>query len=171
MKYILIITLLVGSLWANDFTKEIKSYKKQNYKEDLSRYKKHKHKEKIVLHNQHKKHKKHKKHKPYKPYRPHILHTHNNTFQWHFITQYTHGDIYLNNYDLVQDYKEDVRVYAHQGDSDAQYDLGLMYYNGQGVQQDKIKAYKWWLRSARAGNIFAQNSLDVLCRQSPWACK
>ncbi len=49
--------------------------------------------------------------------------------------------------------------------------LGLSYYNGRGVNQNKIKAYQYWLKAAKTGNSDAQHNLDILCRQSTWACK
>ena len=46
-----------------------------------------------------------------------------------------------------------------------QYDLGI------GVKQNKIKAYQFYLKSAKFGSKQSQNNLDILCRESPWACK
>jgi len=45
-----------------------------------------------------------------------------------------------------KDYKEAVKLYrlsAEQGDAEAQYNLGLMYDEGQGVPQDYKEAVKW----------------------------
>jgi TPR repeat protein len=46
-----------------------------------------------------------------------------------------------------------------------------MYYLGQGVKKNKIKAYQYLMKSAQQGNSVAQNRLDILCKESPWACK
>jgi uncharacterized protein len=40
--------------------------------------------------------------------------------------------------------------------SDAQFVLGLMYDNGQGVPQDYAAAGEWYRKSAEQGNAFAQ---------------
>eukprot|EP00729_Bicosta_minor_P032586 gene32586-biopygen10500 len=44
----------------------------------------------------------------------------------------------------------------------AQYNLGTMYYNGNGVEQDYVKAAKWYRRSAKAGHAKAQNNLGLM---------
>lgn len=46
-----------------------------------------------------------------------------------------------------------------------------MYYMGQGVKKDKIKSYQYLLKAAKQGDSKAQNNLDILCKNSPWACK
>ena len=46
-----------------------------------------------------------------------------------------------------------------------------MYYYGHGVNVDKFKTYELWLKAAKQGNSNAQGNLDILCKQSPWACK
>ena len=48
---------------------------------------------------------------------------------------------------------------AEQGNADAQFNLGLMYFNGTGVPQDDQVALKWFRRSADQGNGFAQFAL------------
>ena len=42
-----------------------------------------------------------------------------------------------------------LRAAAEQGDAEAQYNLGLMYLEGQGVKQDNAEAYAW-IRTAAA---------------------
>jgi len=49
--------------------------------------------------------------------------------------------------------------------------LGLFYYGTEGLEQNKIMAYEWLLKAARNGNENAQELLDMLCSNSPWACK
>ena len=52
-----------------------------------------------------------------------------------------------------QDAQESVKWYrkaAEQGDAQAQFNLGLMYSNGQGVPQDFIRAHVWYSVAAAA---------------------
>jgi TPR repeat protein len=49
--------------------------------------------------------------------------------------------------------------------------IGYMYNTGQGGKKDKIKAYKYYMESAKLSNKDAQNNLDILCSESPWACR
>ena len=51
---------------------------------------------------------------------------------------------------------------AEQGHSDAQYNLGLLYNNGQGVPQDYSTAVKWWTLSAEQGDADAQKALGLM---------
>jgi len=51
---------------------------------------------------------------------------------------------------------------AKQGDAKAQYGLGFMYSQGQGVPKDYKKAAKWYKLSAEQGYADAQNSLGVM---------
>ena len=54
---------------------------------------------------------------------------------------------------------ESVRLRAEQGDADAQYNLGVMYANGEGVPQDDEEAARWWLLGADQGLVNAQYRL------------
>jgi TPR repeat protein len=54
------------------------------------------------------------------------------------------------------------RPLAAQGDADAQYNLGLIYDNGQGVTQDFAEALKWYRLSAAQGNGSAQYHLGLM---------
>ena len=56
---------------------------------------------------------------------------------------------------------DDCRVRAEQGDAKAQYILGRMYENGQGVPQDYKEAVKWYRRSAEQGHSKAQFNLAL----------
>ena len=52
------------------------------------------------------------------------------------------------------DYAEAVKCYrkaAEQGDAAAQYNLGVIYYNGEGVTQDYAEAVKWYRKAAEQG--------------------
>jgi TPR repeat protein len=51
---------------------------------------------------------------------------------------------------------------AEHGDARAQFSLGGMYYNGQGVQQDYAEAAKWTRKAAEQGYTPAQVVLGVL---------
>jgi hypothetical protein len=51
---------------------------------------------------------------------------------------------------------------ADQGEPRAQYNLGLMYLNGQGVQPDLITAYYWITLSANRGNVHARDARDYI---------
>ncbi len=48
------------------------------------------------------------------------------------------------------------RPLAEQGNAKAQYNLGLMYYNGEGVPQDYAEAVKWYRKAAEQGHAKAQ---------------
>ena len=57
------------------------------------------------------------------------------------------------------------RLAAEQGVALAQYNLGVMYTNGEGVMQDYVKAHSWFNLSAVNGNTDARNGRDVLAKQ------
>lgn len=51
---------------------------------------------------------------------------------------------------------------AESGDPRAQYNLGSLYYDGQGVAQDQDLAIKWWGDAAGQGVIEAQHNLGLV---------
>ena len=51
---------------------------------------------------------------------------------------------------------------AEQGDAGAQYNLGVLYANGQGVPQDDKQAVYWYLKAAEQGDASAQNNLGSM---------
>jgi TPR repeat protein len=51
---------------------------------------------------------------------------------------------------------------ANGGDSDAQFNLGYMYDNGEGVPQDAKKAVYWYTLSAEQGDSNAQRKLGLM---------
>lgn len=55
-----------------------------------------------------------------------------------------------------------IQKLANQGHAIAQYSLGVMYDNGQGVRQDYTKAIEWYTKSANQGYASAQFNLGVL---------
>ncbi len=63
--------------------------------------------------------------------------------------------------DDVSDFRETLQL-AEQGNADAQFNLGLMYYDGQGVRQDYAEAVKWYRQAAEQGYVKAQYNLGVM---------
>jgi TPR repeat protein len=55
-----------------------------------------------------------------------------------------------------------LRPLADQGSAGAQYDLGVMYANGQGVPQNYTQAVMWYRKAADGGDAGAQNDLGVM---------
>jgi TPR repeat protein len=51
---------------------------------------------------------------------------------------------------------------ANAGDAMAQYDLGVMYSSGTGVQEDQTEAVKWYRMAAEQGDADAQHNLGVM---------
>ena len=51
---------------------------------------------------------------------------------------------------------------AEAGDASAQFSLGVMYNNGDGVLKDSAEAVKWYRKSAEQGNANAQYNLGVM---------
>ena len=51
---------------------------------------------------------------------------------------------------------------AQDGDCDAQYALGLLYFNGLSVRKNREKAIEWWERAADQTQPQALNSLGVV---------
>ena len=67
-----------------------------------------------------------------------------------------------------KDYKlaaELFRKAADQGDAKAQYNLGMAYDTGQGVDQDYTLAAQWYRKAALQGLPQAQNNLGILYKQ------
>ena len=54
-----------------------------------------------------------------------------------------------------------IRRSAEQGYTEAQYNLGRCYYNGEGVSQDYTQAVYWWSKAAEQGNADAIELLKV----------
>lgn len=51
---------------------------------------------------------------------------------------------------------------AVQGDAEAQFNLGVMYFDGKGVPQDYAEAAKWYRLAATQGNADAQFNLGTM---------
>jgi len=58
-----------------------------------------------------------------------------------------------------------LRPLAAQGNVDAQFNLGSMYYQGKGVTQDYQEAVKWYRLAAEQGDASGQNNLGVMYAQ------
>ncbi len=54
------------------------------------------------------------------------------------------------------------RKAAEQGYAKAQYNLGNMYREGEGVKQDYAKAVRWYTKAAEQGYALAQCNLGVM---------
>ena len=54
---------------------------------------------------------------------------------------------------------------AEQGDASAQYNLGVLYDNGLGVPQDKVRAYMWFTLSVAQGRDGAAAFRDLIARR------
>ena len=54
------------------------------------------------------------------------------------------------------------RKAAEQGDAEAQFNLGIMYHNGQGVPQDHAEAARWYRKAAEQGDADAQFNLGLM---------
>lgn len=52
-----------------------------------------------------------------------------------------------------------LRPLAEQGLAEAQYHLGIMYQDGEGVLQDNKEAARWFLAAAKQGHAFAQTNI------------
>jgi TPR repeat protein len=73
--------------------------------------------------------------------------------------------MYANGEGIKQDYlkaKEWYEKAAIQGDSDSQYNLGVMYANGEGIKQDYLKAKEWYEKAAIQGHPYSQYNLGVM---------
>ncbi len=55
-----------------------------------------------------------------------------------------------------------VRKAAEQRVADAQFSLGIMYDNGEGVPQDHAEALQWWRKAAEQGYATAQYNIGVM---------
>lgn len=64
---------------------------------------------------------------------------------------------------IAENYSRAVYWYtkaAEQGYADAQYQLGLCYYEGRGVKQNYKKAVEWWLKAAEQNHSSSQDRLS-----------
>jgi S1-C subfamily serine protease len=69
---------------------------------------------------------------------------------------------------VVKDEAEAVKWFrksAEQGNASAQYNLGICYYNGQGVVKNEIEGYKWFLLAAAQGALNAKKNVSIAERR------
>lgn len=62
---------------------------------------------------------------------------------------------------MAADFNQVQRL-ANQGDSSAQFDLGMLYYHDEGLRQDSKKAHEWFLKAANQGHVKAQYRLGEM---------
>jgi len=60
-----------------------------------------------------------------------------------------------------QDFEETLRL-AQDGDASAQYSLGVMYHDGDGVTENASAAVKWYRKAAEQGDTRAQFWLGLM---------
>ena len=53
----------------------------------------------------------------------------------------------------------ETRKKAEQGNTDAQFSLGLRYATGDGVPKDEVEAVRWYRKAAEQGDVQAQTNL------------
>jgi len=56
---------------------------------------------------------------------------------------------------------DELKKSAEQGVVAAQYNLGICYYNGDGVKKDLTEAVKWYRKAADQGDFIAQYNLGI----------
>ena len=75
------------------------------------------------------------------------------------------GDVYyLGDLGLVKDVPRAIELYteaAELGSLEAHTKLGLRYYNGDGVEEDKSRAIHHWQQAAMKGHVVSRNNLGA----------
>ena len=61
---------------------------------------------------------------------------------------------------------KELRTRSEYGDADAQFNLGLMYAQGDGVQQDYVEATEWFRKAAVQGDSDAQFNLGLMYQRA-----
>ena len=72
---------------------------------------------------------------------------------------------HMTTYQLVDEEISSIRLEANDGDPAAQYNLGLIYYQGiknAGISQNYKQALYWYIKSAEQGYAAAQNDLSTM---------
>jgi TPR repeat protein len=68
----------------------------------------------------------------------------------------------------ADDYLGAVKWYrkaVEQGDAKAQYNLGVMYYSGEGVLQDTVAALMWFNIAAVEGHVHAAENTVIVAKK------
>jgi len=63
---------------------------------------------------------------------------------------------------LYKDAFKEFEKLAKSGNDNAQYNIAMMYYNGTGIQKNKIMAFVWLEQASNKGNRLAQNKLGYM---------
>jgi TPR repeat protein len=63
---------------------------------------------------------------------------------------------------FAQSYFEERKAAAESGDTAAQFDLGVMYDNGEGVPENTAEAVRWYRLAAEQGYALAQSNLGLM---------
>lgn len=78
-----------------------------------------------------------------------------------FIFSFTTSPYLFANNMLTPEQIKNLTSLAIKGDSNAQFNLGIIYYNGQGVKQDYQEAFKWFKLAVEQNHAGAQFNLGV----------
>ncbi len=68
--------------------------------------------------------------------------------------------------DRYQEAYEIFKELAREGDAEAMYYIGVLYYEGWGVEKSVDKAVEWWKRANRRGSLDAKYMLQTICATS-----
>ena len=97
-----------------------------------------------------------------------VIKSHQEAIRWFKLARkngYSKGDFEIAE-DIVNpprpEYSENLLKKARSGDSISELDLGLAYYNGDGISSNPLEAEKWLLVSANKKNATAQRTLAEL---------
>jgi TPR repeat protein len=60
---------------------------------------------------------------------------------------------------------QELKARGDQGDADAQFKVGLIYYMGQGVLRDYLEALAWFKKAALQNNPYAQYNVGYMCEK------
>lgn len=55
---------------------------------------------------------------------------------------------------------------AKEGNAEAMYYIGMMYYEGWGVEKSQEQAVEWWKKANRRGSLDAKYMLQTICATS-----
>ena len=66
---------------------------------------------------------------------------------------------------MAADFNQVMQRFANQGDAFAQYHLGVLYYQGEGVSQDYAKAAEWFEKAANQDSADAQKFIAAMYYQ------
>jgi len=84
----------------------------------------------------------------------------------HLESQVTLGMAYAHGKEGVKKDPDQAKLWLElasmKGHSEAQYELGKLFYTGSGADKDYFNAREWWLESAAQGNIDAQQMMGYL---------